>query len=745
LTKCPGENYPTRSEKYPTRSETYPTISKKLSILSALVSRTRRAAKDSSQQEIRISNFASNVALSGGHDADDEQEEDDEEEDEDSVFAQVVIGPAASIDEGKEQKPQKQQRPQPPAHLLLSPRRQPAQLLQPPPAHGGRGRRASLSPCREGGGTFGQSSSIDLGATAQQRQRHLRFLRAVHSAKTRLSRELSEASAGKEARSLDSADNSLHVPGVNPARPQTLGFAPLKKSASEEDDEGDENSIGGLGKRIRKLSSRTIEFCDSIDNDKPTPSPAVKTKSRLPTSSAGTLKVTTPGGTEEIVVDETSIGMGNELARPPGGRGEGDHPVGSTVMQLGALGFGGQPEQLQQQRQHHATTVPSIQEPRQRQEDVQKHYHQRPSGFSQSIDSDVSHESASTVVTNTTFTQERQRGSAPMAAAARPERRLPQQPQQTSSGSAPTSHLTGSLTGALTSLASSLMSMRNRSGSSSAGEFSGLRPQRRQQPDPDSRERPLTLADAEVAAVTGYGRQRARPPQHQSSAGTPPQGLPRRGALHSRLAQRLADRCHSDGSSGSSQSQSFGSLDFVTPPSIVCTAEGAGGTGDSGSSQATPHGINSSLDDPTTADTPVMDEFAQFLNASIHPPNELSVPRCYPAAPTDCPASPSLLLPMSMPGECSKMHHTVAEGKSAEEKGREENWKGLRRANANFAAKCRGITSSSVILLLLATVLLHPSQLPSTSGCSSPPHLSQLFPSFAFPLFSVWLTFFLKS
>jgi hypothetical protein len=25
-----------------------------------------------------------------------------------------------------------------------------------------------------------------------------------------------------------------------------------------------------------------------------------------------------------------------------------------------------------------------------------------------------------------------------------------------------------------------------------------------------------------------------------------------------------------------------------------------------------------------------MDEFAQFLNASIHPPNELSVPRCYP-------------------------------------------------------------------------------------------------------------------
>ncbi|CAB4068128.1 unnamed protein product [Lepeophtheirus salmonis] len=30
---------------------------------------------------------------------------------------------------------------------------------------------------------------------------------------------------------------------------------------------------------------------------------------------------------------------------------------------------------------------------------------------------------------------------------------------------------------------------------------------------------------------------------------------------------------------------------------------------------------------------PILDEFAQFLNASIHPPNELSVPRCYPEQP----------------------------------------------------------------------------------------------------------------
>ena len=38
-------------------------------------------------------------------------------------------------------------------------------------------------------------------------------------------------------------------------------------SVFENDDEDDnDDSIGGLGRRIRKLSSRTIEFCDSIDN-----------------------------------------------------------------------------------------------------------------------------------------------------------------------------------------------------------------------------------------------------------------------------------------------------------------------------------------------------------------------------------------------------------------------------------------------------------------------------------------------
>ncbi len=39
----------------------------------------------------------------------------------------------------------------------------------------------------------------------------------------------------------------------------------LKVTENDEDDENDD-SIGGLGRRIRKLSSRTIEFCDSIDN-----------------------------------------------------------------------------------------------------------------------------------------------------------------------------------------------------------------------------------------------------------------------------------------------------------------------------------------------------------------------------------------------------------------------------------------------------------------------------------------------
>ena len=49
------------------------------------------------------------------------------------------------------------------------------------------------------------------------------------------------------------------------------------------------------------------------------------------------------------------------------------------------------------------------------------------------------------------------------------------------------------------------------------------------------------------------------------------------------------------------------------------------------SSDSTQRGF-SSLDTDRDVETPILDEFAQYLNASIHPPNELSVPRCYPEA-----------------------------------------------------------------------------------------------------------------
>ena len=64
------------------------------------------------------------------------------------------------------------------------------------------------------------------------------------------------------------------------------------------------------------------------------------------------------------------------------------------------------------------------------------------------------------------------------------------------------------------------------------------------------------------------------------------------------------------------------------------------------SSESTPRGF-SSLDTDRDVETPVLDEFAQFVNASIHPPNELSIPRCYPSPPH----SPSALLtsPLTAP------------------------------------------------------------------------------------------------
>ena len=57
------------------------------------------------------------------------------------------------------------------------------------------------------------------------------------------------------------------------------------------------------------------------------------------------------------------------------------------------------------------------------------------------------------------------------------------------------------------------------------------------------------------------------------------------------------------------------------------------------SSDSTQRGFSSLDTDKDLVDSPILDEFAQYLNASIHPPNELSVPRCYetimgPVSPT---------------------------------------------------------------------------------------------------------------
>jgi hypothetical protein len=92
--------------------------------------------------------------------------------------------------------------------------------------------------------------------------------------------------------------------------------------------------------------------------------------------------------------------------------------------------------------------------------------------------------------------------------------------------------------------------------------------------------------------------------------------------------------------SSSSGSQSFGTGEHFTPPSIsiVCTDDPDPGQqyefpsppNSPSYDSFTPRNFGSIDTDSRDTDTPIMDEFAQFLNASIHPPNELSVPRCYP-------------------------------------------------------------------------------------------------------------------
>ena len=39
----------------------------------------------------------------------------------------------------------------------------------------------------------------------------------------------------------------------------------LSNFRDEDEEDDDDSSVGGLNRQIRKLSSRTLEFCDSID------------------------------------------------------------------------------------------------------------------------------------------------------------------------------------------------------------------------------------------------------------------------------------------------------------------------------------------------------------------------------------------------------------------------------------------------------------------------------------------------
>ncbi len=582
------------------------------------------------QQFSKESDFtrAGSSVSAGGNDADDECEDDDED---DSVFAHVFIGPqhgasaVAVVDQ-----------PPPP----------------PRPRSAAGGRRTALTASLDTR-QHRQSNSFELGVTGAQRQRHLRFLRAVHSAHSRLN---SSSSGASVTRSLEKkSSNFLTVTGSRDGG---------------DDDEGDEDSIGGLGKRIRKLSSRTIEFCDSIDelhalkdmgNElKRPPQPASGTSSAGLTATAGP-RATAPSQSlppvsmhQQQLTSDAIQEKASSVDIPPSFSSNN----GRDRMNV--------PEQGQDMLSSRDMRVPA---------------------FSLSVESDtshLSHESAVTVITNTTLTNS--------SNSTRNTRRQ-QQAQQSESSS---------ITGALSSLASSLMSVRHRSSSegrqkqgndSSSGykrqlQGSGVeaiatsyaqrsnssdRPLRasfeessppswtmqqseggagggRQQKGRNALRRQDTphcstieAGAAAAAPATGTQEQLFYSQGSTCTAGTPAGLQQRRGALHARLASRIA----AYSTDGSSSSQSFGSsLDYLTPPSIVCTDLGSASTPIGGAG-------GSSLDDGGGGtDTPVMDEFAQFVNASIHPPNELSVPRCYSMEPGvgQAPTSPTLLLPMSMPG-----------------------------------------------------------------------------------------------
>ena len=506
----------------------------------------------------------------GGNDADDEEDEDD------SVFAHVFIGTGVAISGNQ----------------------------RPRSDGGGRGHPR-------------QSNSFELATSPVQRQRHLRFLRTVHSVQARLSEETSQVKANIQASYPKSQFLSVDVHVSDPSG----------EPVDEDDDEGDEVSVQGLGKRIRKLSSRTIEFCDSIDElqVKSLTATADTMGNEMQKGPSPSITIDTGSITESPKVTTSQVHRGRVLER-----GNSDNPVSCKNNDM---------------------AIPQ---------------------FSLSVESDCSHrshDSASTVITNTTLTTQSPKGSSGQKNVPSEPRQIPSKPTNSTTNKEASS--SSSFTGTLTSWASSLMSMRHRSSSSDAR-------QKRDQSKggrSTSNERPLTLKDPQVKSAVSSSHLQSRNPQQQQARpvyvkrqnkktfkrqDTPrnadldsPQSAPsqssmyyqRRGALQSRLTNRLIGM-----SDGSSSSQSFGSLDHMTPPSIVCTEhEEDSSRNTSNSSNATPIGAGSSLDDALEpdCDTPIMDEFAQFLNASIHPPNELSVPRCYP---DPCPTSPTLLHPMSMPG-----------------------------------------------------------------------------------------------
>eukprot|EP00095_Tigriopus_kingsejongensis_P003006 maker-scaffold170_size291898-snap-gene-0.14 protein:Tk03006 transcript:maker-scaffold170_size291898-snap-gene-0.14-mRNA-1 annotation:"flocculation protein flo11-like isoform x1" len=557
-----------------------------------------------------------------------------------------------------------------------------------------------------GGSLRRQSNSFELGESGQQRQRHLRFLRAVHSATARLNSS-TQSSEKEDYHPFQSDKNKL---SPNLLAPSAKG-GELVKPQDEEEEDGDENSIGGLGKRIRKLSSRTIEFCDSIDELH-----ATGQSLRVPGVSPSVSDTQPESGAASKMGNELRKAGGaglagiNSASSPPGS----NHPrQGGSLAQrpISPLATQGMPEPryvgsapscgmaaLDALPVVEAEVVTCALQSPMRGKDMM-----RVPQFSLSVESDashVSHESASTVITNTTLTHSASGhnlyggGMSNRGSLTSTNSNIPPLVCGKSSSGGSHHHLMDSsvstqqqhsspssgLSGALSSLASSLMSMRHRSSS----ETNRKRQQQRQGSTSrsNSTERPLKINEISPGQHSWASTPTQIPPPTSTRRGlraansqgggrnafrrqdTPHSGMEieqfatqsstsrqRRGAMHSYHKSRLQG-CNSDGSS-SSQSHSLGSCDFMTPPSIVCTdhdPSNSSSRNTSNSSNATPIGFGSSLDDAPDqpeCDTPVMDEFAQFLNASIHPPNELSVPRCYP---DPCPTSPTLLHPMSMPG-----------------------------------------------------------------------------------------------